>query len=457
MCDRRVFTRLGASLGVSWFVLCLGSFSSRGQGPASRGAVDPQAAVEQILPDAVGGLSLLGLPAVQRELKLTPEQNEDVDAILAALPAFRGEYRRPAKLHSAQTRSEPAKKRRTFADPVHASHWAWHEGQKLALADALSVLTPEQSQRLRQLWLQWDISKVLQHTPVQEELEFTTQQQREFDELGNQQRAREAELADADLKGVVRRGAHYETARNEFGPRHLALLTDTQRQKLREMQGTIFEFTDADRSGAFASRAAFDRTGRNSGPLLAAVDLVEKLQLPSIERELKLTDEQKARIAAIGSQMPDRLNARQLTPKAKDKVQELGEEARSLLTAEQQQRFRGIGLWLRGTEALHELSMADELGFSAAQRQELRWIERDQRNESRQSSLIRRGGTRDPEQSVAEARRRQEEFDAKRLALLTDEQRAHLDQLKGPRFELDEAERNRTRGLFPIFAPGSQQ
>lgn len=194
--------------------------------------------------------------------------------------------------------------------------------------------------------------------------------------------------------------------------------------------------------GGGRNRGGFGGRGGNPAMLLGA----EQLQ-----KELKITEEQKGKIKEILEESMKRgregfANFRDMTDEERTKafaeMQKRGEEVRKklveVLTTEQAQRFRGITLQLAGTSALTQPEIAQELKLSDEQVKQLKTISEETNKKRRE---LFSGGRGASEEERAKSREKmtqlQKDADEEALAVLTADQRAAMEKLKGAEFKLD--------------------
>ena len=175
-----------------------------------------------------GGLQMLRLPEVQKELKLTPEQismidvkqQEVRDAMQALYPGGPGQM-------------TPEERQQRMAKT--------QELQDKAVFEILGL-------RFRQLELQQQGAVAITRKSVADELKLTDAQQKQVAELQTQANTdRRAamqgidyqNMTDADRQALATKMSDMQKAE---GDKILALLTDTQKTQWKAMQGTPFTF-----------------------------------------------------------------------------------------------------------------------------------------------------------------------------------------------------------------------
>ena len=175
-----------------------------------------------------GGLQMLRVPEVQKELKLTPDQigmidakqQEVRDAIQALYPGGFGQM-------------TPEERQQRMAKT--------QELQDKAVADILMG-------RFRQLELQQQGPIAIARKSVADELKLTADQQKQVADLQTQANADQRaamqgvdfqNMSDEDRQKLMTKRQDIQKA---AGDKMLALLTDTQKTQWKAMQGTPFTF-----------------------------------------------------------------------------------------------------------------------------------------------------------------------------------------------------------------------
>jgi hypothetical protein len=176
---------------------------------------------EQVVPQgATVKLLLLRQKSVQKELELTPETIRKIMAFTDAQSAEAGKAVKQDETAREQVFEKLAKQKEQF------------------LAD---TLTPKQSKRLDQITMQLTALYQLTKPEIAKALNLTDEQVQKFKDL--QLVTRKAMI---DLLGVKEReGGNEKRAklRQETRTKIMALLTDKQKAKVREMTGPPFEGT----------------------------------------------------------------------------------------------------------------------------------------------------------------------------------------------------------------------
>ncbi len=184
------------------------------------------------------------------------------------------------------------------------------------------------------------------------------------------------------------------------------------------------------------------------------------LNMPSVQKELNLTDDQKAKIREIGdkgrSAMRDLFSSmrdvREEDRKAKaeemgKKMQAQGEETRkaveAVLQLNQRERLRGIAIQTLGVQALHDKEVQQDLKLEDFQIAAIRVL--DERAGRKTRELFAPGS--DPKTIGEKSKELRTETDKRIMRLLSEEQIAALEKLKGAKFEIPESEMRGPRGF----------
>ena len=181
------------------------------------------------------------------------------------------------------------------------------------------------------------------------------------------------------------------------------------------------------------------------GPTMQ-MNAVTLLNQKSVQKELKLTDEQvKKADDAFKKQMKGRQEARDLEAEERTKrIEELHKESEKLaadiLKPEQATRFRQIFLQQLGVQAFHRPEVAKELQITEEQKQQVEDLQKEARKQL--AGLRQPGGDRAKiYKTVSDLNRSTTE---KATALLTPEQKAKWKKLTGELFTAKSASAPRT-------------
>jgi hypothetical protein len=160
-------------------------------------------------------ITVLMLPEVKEELKLTKQQDKAVQASLKSKQGGLG------------------------STPISG-----FGGQGIMGAldsDLPSILTPEQLTRLNELWIQHEGAVVLEIEEIAKALKLTEDQRGKIEDLVKQFRHTQLEMmrgglgSQGDMKKI-------ETLQAETDKKILAVLTEAQLKMFGEMQGKTFKF-----------------------------------------------------------------------------------------------------------------------------------------------------------------------------------------------------------------------
>jgi Spy/CpxP family protein refolding chaperone len=343
----------------------------------------------------------LSSPAVEQDLKLTPEQKQEI-----------------AKLSS-----------REFVD-----------------TQINAILTAEQRARLPQIRLQQEGPTAFQRDELANELKLTEEQRAAIRRVLEDRTASSRKLFEQARDRTNNENNLTEGFRriiSESSEKILALLTNEQRQAWNTKIGPPFAGRDGG-GGSFGGSISPDprsttRGGPGNGdrgPSSFSRPLSTELRSSAVEQDLKLTPEQKQGIAKVSSR------------------EFIDTQINALLTAEQRARLPQIRLQQEGPNAFQRDELANELKLTEEQRATVRRVLED-RTESNRKLLEQ---TRDPASGrvadftkyTEESRRITSEANAKILAALTNEQRQAWNAKVGPPLPIVETRPEaRTSGTIP--------
>lgn len=189
-------------------------------------------------------------------------------------------------------------------------------------------------------------------------------------------------------------------------------------------------------SSAFAQRGGFG-FGRGGGG-------ANMLRMPEVQTELKLTDDQKTKVAAALDKLREqRQNSGQdfgsLSQEERQKLmaQRRAEDEKALsevLNADQMKRFHQLQLQQQGlSAAVMDKSVADELKITDEQRTKIQTIVDDQRNAMRE--LFQGGGGGGDRQAMMQKMQElRKQTDDKIAAVLTSGQKSKWKEMTGASF-----------------------
>ena len=198
-------------------------------------------------------------------------------------------------------------------------------------------------------------------------------------------------------------------------------------------------------SSAFAQRGG-GGFGRGGG--------ANMLRMPEVQAELKLTDDQKTKVAAALDKLREqRQNSGQdfqsLSQEERQKLmaQRRTEDDKALadvLNADQMKRYHQLQLQQQGLSAVaQDKALADELKITDEQRTKIQTIVDDQRNAMRE--LFQGGGGGGDRQAMMQKMQElRKQTDDKIAAVLTDDQKSKWKEMTGAPF------------TFPAFRPGNR-
>jgi len=180
-----------------------------------------------------GGVQMLRIPEVQKELKMTPEQIAKIDAKQETVrqgiqDAFQGN-------NIFQMSTEERQKAMDKVQDV----------QTKAVGD---ILDPTQQKRFRELELQQQGPNALARKDVGDELKLTDDQKKKVTEaLRQTDTDRRAAMEGVDFQSMsdedrTKFMTKMQDLQKAQGDRLLALLTDAQKTQWKEMQGAPFTF-----------------------------------------------------------------------------------------------------------------------------------------------------------------------------------------------------------------------
>ena len=404
---------------------------------------------------------------VRKELAIGDEQTKQMEEAFAPLKELDGDFREAQGLAPEERRKrmmEIAKKRA--------------EESKLAEEKLNQILKPEQRARWKQLWLQFQGNAVLLQPEIAKELGVTDEQREKMREIAASLNPQPGQPNPQDLSQQERQQFFAElNARRNKGLRDmLAVLTEQQQARFAEMKGKEFPFPPQ-RLGSLSDQpggqppggSAQNRPGGGPGFGQVASRLrgwlqqtfgipIDLLEGPAVRKELAISDEQMQQLeeafAPLRELGGDFREAQSLSPEDRQKrFKEIAAKAMAAnkLVAEKvdrilnpQQRARLKGLWLQsqGVYALNKPEVAKDLGLTQEQQDKIGKIVKaliDYRVKG-WNPPPGQPGLQDFSQAERDQWRnellvREEKTEAETLAVLTDEQKAKLTEMKGKEFE----------------------
>jgi Spy/CpxP family protein refolding chaperone len=125
---------------------------------------------------------------------------------------------------------------------------------------------------------------------------------------------------------------------------------------------------------------------------------------------------------------------------AEERMKVAREKLEQILLPEQMERLKQIGIQVQGTRALEDPQVAEALGLTEDQKQQLEKIREEIRAEFQrrfEEAQAQGQGQGPPQFDPAQFEAQRKANDERLLAVLTDEQKAKFEELKGEKFELD--------------------
>ncbi len=166
-----------------------------------------------------------------------------------------------------------------------------------------------------------------------------------------------------------------------------------------------------------------------------------------------MTDDQTAKIKdalgefAFGGQRGQRGQGQQLSQEERDarnaerqkKSEEAGQKALALLTPEQLTRFKQVQIWVQGTAALTQNEeVVKQLSLTDDQKGAIKTINEESAKKGQGlRSGLRNASDEDRKKATEQMATLRSETEAECMAVLTDNQKAQFEKLKGPKFQLD--------------------
>ncbi|MBS0266819.1 MAG: Spy/CpxP family protein refolding chaperone, partial [Planctomycetes bacterium] len=194
------------------------------------------------------------------------------------------------------------------------------------------------------------------------------------------------------------------------------------------------------RGGRGGAGAGFGRMGQ-----------VQLLGNPQVQKELKLADDQIAKIKEVSDasrpQRGQRGNNNNQRPTEEERAarrktaEESAAKATDILNAEQKTRFQQIRIWTEGSRALtDDEDVAKKLGLTDDQKSALKTIGDESNKKRGEIAQGMRGASEEARKKITDdlaALRKSTEAEC--MAVLTDDQKSKFDALRGPKFELDQS------------------
>jgi len=203
--------------------------------------------------------------------------------------------------------------------------------------------------------------------------------------------------------------------------------------------------------------------------LLAALryaggDMLELLRKDQVQKDLRLTEEQKSRLKKAADQTLSDLRRQSVTwasmspEDRRKKIAEFREQTRTrlheALTPAQVERLRQIRLQWDQATALADSDVADALQLSEEQRARIRGVLGRMRQRLREALRTRPDAKQlSPEEAQSRLRELQQEAVQDALGLLTPRQRENLEKMKGKPLQWEESKPSVAEQGSPAGAP----
>jgi hypothetical protein len=180
------------------------------------------------------------------------------------------------------------------------------------------------------------------------------------------------------------------------------------------------------------------------------------LGMPSVQKELELVDDQKAKITEANEKMMSSMReafsgmeppSPDMTPEERQKSMEemqkkmqpiqdeLKKTLESVLLPNQLKRLKEIAVQVAGAQALNDKQIQEELKLTSDQLAKIKTINEDMSKKMRE--LFESGDFQSMREKMPEIR---QDTEKKLLGVLTDAQKASLEKMKGQKLEIPESE-----------------
>jgi Spy/CpxP family protein refolding chaperone len=180
------------------------------------------------------------------------------------------------------------------------------------------------------------------------------------------------------------------------------------------------------------------RRGRG-GPGGGMMSGVRLATLEPVQTALKVTDEQKDKIKTINADLRDGMDKSRDEGGGREKMQELTEDAgkklNEVLDEGQQKRLMGILVQVAGPAAIADPAIAKELNVTDDQKKKLAEVRETVGKEMRE--LFQNAGEGGREGMREKMDKLREDSNKKLMAVLTADQQAELEKMKGEKVEID--------------------
>ena len=311
------------------------------------------------------------------------------------------------------------------------------------------LLKPAQFARLQQIhWQRWGV-QALHDAELAQALEITTEQAEKLKAVKTDFESRQQELQSqrdelrttgADVREVERALKAIERDRARA---YDDVLTSEQRIRFAELKGRPFELPPSENTTRKGS--VLSSQPRSGGLIYLANKVPVTIEL-GIENQFALLAEISELATAYSSELnqqrqASKLSARRNLRELESTLQEKYTVAlRKLLTADQFQRLKQIQWQQLGNEALNELEVVSELEITVDQQRQIAALNQELVKKVRLLINVpggRAGGSAVGDQLQKQMLAVKRELDDQVLQVLTAEQRAKFDRLKGKPFDLD--------------------
>jgi hypothetical protein len=158
------------------------------------------------------------------------------------------------------------------------------------------------------------------------------------------------------------------------------------------------------------------------------------LSSTEVQAELKITDDQKAKLEALRAERGSREGLSRDERRARDEefAKKVDETLKSILDEPQQQRLAELRLQRDGVRSLARAEVAEKLGLDQAQKDQLAKIQADDAAVERPD--LRNVSQEEREKYFTESRDRREKMESAMLAVLTDAQKETFETMQGAKF-----------------------
>jgi Spy/CpxP family protein refolding chaperone len=177
------------------------------------------------------------------------------------------------------------------------------------------------------------------------------------------------------------------------------------------------------------------------------------INMPTVQKELELVDDQKTKIKEVSDKAqaarrelmmgmqdaaPEERQAKmeEIGKKMQAQQDELKKVIESTLLPNQLKRLKEIALQVAGTQALNDKQIQDDLKLTSDQVAKIKTIGEDSMKKIR--DLFSEGG--DPQSAFPKIQEIRQDVEKQIVGVLTDEQKASLEKMKGQKLEIPASE-----------------